>query len=57
MRTKSKNNLKIGNKIDSNSLENLAIDPLNPDAQQFSLNFAKSLGLNDESNKFERILK
>src|SRR5690554_3644795 len=45
----------IGNKIDSNSLENLAIDPLNPDAQKF-INFAKSLGLNDESNKFERIL-
>lgn len=45
----------LGNKIESNSLENLAIDPLNPDAQQFS-GFAKSLGLIDEANKFERTL-
>lgn len=30
----------LGNKIESNSLQNLAIDPLSPDAQQFS-DFAK----------------
>lgn len=45
----------LGNKIESNSLQNLAIDPLNPDAQQFS-GLAKSLGLIDEANKFERTL-
>src|SRR5690554_2465483 len=45
----------LGNKIESNSLQNLAIDPLNPDAQQFS-GFVKSLGLIDEANKFERTL-
>jgi len=45
----------LGNKIESKSLQNLAIDPLNPDAQQFS-GFAKSLGLIDEAKKFERTL-
>ncbi|HHX67478.1 MAG TPA: DUF2971 domain-containing protein [Gallicola sp.] len=45
----------LGNKIESNSLQNLAIDPLSPDAQQFS-GLAKSLGLIDEANKFERTL-
>lgn len=45
----------IENKIDSNSLENLAIDPLNPDVQKI-INFAKSIGLKDEANKFERTL-